>query len=284
MKNVAVIGLGLMGGSLCSALKNKVPAVHVKAWARRDETRRTALAAGIVDQIFDDPAETVNGCDIAVFCLPVLSIPDLMEKCRSGFSEKCAVTDVGSTKDHLAKQAAVILRDVGASFVGSHPIAGSEETGIDSARANLYENAVVVMTPSKGSKKPAIDMVQKMWTAIGAKVIFMKPKEHDELIASTSHLPHIAASALVKTIFRAPSENTSKLCGTGFRDSTRIAAGSPDMWKDIVITNSKAISKELSEFSRHISAMRKMLAKKDYDALTKYLEESSRIRKEFKKD
>jgi len=280
MKKLAIIGLGLMGGSLGLAAKKKRIARHVCGYARREETRQEALKRGVVDQVFDKPEDAVKDADVVVFCLPVLSIPELVKICLPYFSNDCVVTDVGSTKAELVGEMDKLFRKSRAVFVGSHPIAGSDESGLAAASAELYEKAAVIITPRHGMINKEVSKVRRMWEEAGGRVFIMGPKDHDVTIARTSHLPHLVASMLVSTVWRV-GKDAGRFCGTGFRDATRIAAGSEDVWHDIVKSNRRAVIQELNEFTKTLNRVSAMVKRGDFRGVRDFLSENRQKRKEF---
>lgn len=284
MKKVAIIGLGLMGGSLGLALRKSRAGVLVNGWARREETRLEALENKIVDEIFDRPGDAVRDTDLAVFCVPVLAIPQLIDQCKFSFPADCVVTDVGSTKAHIVREASRILDDVQAVFVGSHPIAGSEETGLEAARPGLYDGAVVVVTPADEQDTAATGIVREFWENLGSRVVMMRPEEHDGIIARTSHLPHLVTAMLVKSVFRDKPTEVGGFCGTGFLDATRIAGSSENIWHDIVKSNTAAVRWELDEFSKVLDTVRKMLLADDFEGIRRFLAEAGSQRRSMNKD
>lgn len=270
MKQVAIIGLGLMGGSLGLALR-KLGHVKVSAYARRAETRRLAISVGAVDSACDTPEAALQDADVAVFCTPVCSMPDLARKYLTAFKAGCVVTDVGSTKAELVARMELIFQDSGIYFVGSHPMTGSEKVGMESAQSNLYAKAVVAITPSLTTPGAALELVSDMWESVGACPVRLKPEQHDLLVARTSHLPHLVAALLATTAGRELSDTLRTFCGPGFRDTTRIAAGSPEMWHDIVKTNREAILAELRQYQSELEQLVKLIDGKEYDGVTKML-------------
>ena len=274
MKRVGIVGLGLMGASLGMALKRRGMADAVWGSARRAETRQLAVERGVVDRAFERPEEAVSGAELAVFCLPVLAIPETVARCRPFLSGDCIVTDVGSTKAQLANAVSSSLRGSGIRFVGSHPIAGSEQTGLAAARADLYAGATTVVTPLADADEVAVRRVCALWEGVGSRVLRMGPEEHDRLIARTSHLPHLVAAMLVQAVVRTAGDELSPMCGSGFRDTTRIAAGSEDVWHDIVKSNRRFVAGELDEFAHVLDRVRAMLARDDFEALKAFLAES----------
>jgi prephenate dehydrogenase len=275
--NVAILGLGLMGGSLGLALRQRGLA-RVTGYARRESTRRAAVQGRFVDECLATPAEAVRDADVAVFCTPVLTIPALIRECRDAFRPGCVVTDVGSTKADVQREAEATLAGSAAVFVGSHPMAGSERTGLEAARADLYDGAATVVTHGAGAKEAAVDRICKLWWGVGAHVVKLDAADHDALVARTSHLPHLAAALLVKVAGRDRTEDVKALCGPGFRDATRIAAGSPDMWHDIVKTNHAALIGELRGLGRELDALVAMLEQGNYDGVKALLEEGRALR------
>ncbi len=268
-KTIAIIGLGLMGASLGLAIRKGRLPYTVNGFARRSQVRKAALQRGVVDQVFSDPGEAVRDADIVVVCLPVLLINKFIQKIRKDLKKGSIVTDVGSTKVEICKEAAKTLKGTGAIFIGSHPIAGSDETGIESATAGLYSGAVVVVTAKSGSREGA--QMARLWQCLGARVVTMTAQQHDQVIASTSHLPHMVATILVDTVLGSNDHLISMMCGTGFSDSTRIAGGSEDIWHDIVKSNSKNIIKSLKKFAGKLTAVIRLIEQHKHGQLKKQL-------------
>ena len=286
MNRIAILGLGLMGGSLGLALKNS-KSFHgeVRGYARRPETRKLALKLNAVDEVFEDPAKAVEGADLVVLCVPILAIPELVKICKSGLKRGCLVTDVGSTKVELVERIDPLLRGTGAVFVGSHPLAGSEQQGLAAARANLYEKAVVLVAPSDGKDGQAIESLKQFWENLGATVKVMTPDEHDRIVARTSHLPHIAAALVSATVGRdGDLRQIGTYCGPGFRDTTRIAEGSPEVWHDIIRSNRKCLAGELAEFKSGLERVSSMVEKGAFDQLLQFLENGRSKRKQLVQD
>lgn len=272
-----------MGGSLGLALKShKGAGYKVCGYARRPETRKLALKLNAIDEVFDDPAAAVEDADLVVLCVPILAIPDLVAKCKGSLTRGCLVTDVGSTKAQLVERIEPLLKGTGAVFVGSHPLAGSEQQGLEAAHANLYEQAVVVVTPPDGKNGPAVESLTKFWENLGATVKVMTPAEHDGVVARTSHLPHIAAALVSATVGRdGDLRQIGTYCGPGFRDTTRIAEGSPEVWHDIIQSNRECLAGELAEFRSALERVSSMVEKGDFDQLLKFLETGRSKRKQL---
>lgn len=278
MKHVAILGMGLMGGSLGLALRRRAGEFRVCAWARRGEIRREALRMGAADTAAATPEEAATDADIAVLCAPVAAIPSLAAVLRPVLRPGMCITDVGSTKVWIERECRRQLEGSGAHFIGSHPMAGSEQSGLDAARGDLFERATVVVTGNGPAE--AVRMVEEMWKAAGARVIRMNADEHDETVARVSHLPHLAA-ALVALAAGRDSAGTSQLAavaGPGYRDTTRVACGSPEIWKDIVGTNDRAVLAALDAMGAELSRLRAAVAMKKWDDIQAMLERARAAR------
>ncbi len=247
---ISIIGLGLMGASLAMALRKRGYAGRLVAYARKEETRREALERGMVDEAHDDPDSAVKDASMVVLCAPIRACADLAADIAPVLKPETLVTDVGSTKGWICRQMAGILRQ--GTFVGSHPIAGSEKQGLQAASADLYEGALTVMTSLPGVPEQALERVTNLWESAGSRTCRMAPDDHDRLLARTSHLPHVAAAALARAIGRDRAGEVGAFCGTGFYDSTRVASGSIDMWNDILRTNAPAVAEELRAFKTEV--------------------------------
>ncbi len=281
MERIAILGLGLMGGSLGLALKARGFKGAIAVYARRAETREIAMSKGIADFVCDDPAAAVRDADLAVYCTPILNIPDLVEQSRAGFKDGVVLTDVGSTKAELARKVGERIKGTGALFVGSHPVAGSEQQGIEAARADLYDGALVVVTPrDEERERDAVRSLDALWSSLGALVTVVSAEEHDRLMARTSHLPHLIASVLAATAGRdgAPLM-VGRFCGTGFRDTSRVAEGSPEVWHDIVSTNAASINDELKAYRIELDTLIGWLDQRKFENIKRYLEASRDCRR-----
>jgi prephenate dehydrogenase len=277
---IAILGLGLMGGSLGLALKARGYRGAVAGYARRPSTRTLAAECGSVDEVFADVADAVRGAGIVVACAPVLSIPDLVVQAAPYLEPGAVVTDVGSTKAWIVRHAQAALSGGRAVFVGSHPIAGSERQGMESALAGLYEGSVTVVTPD-GAPEEAIAATEALWRAAGSGVVRMHAGEHDRIIARTSHLPHLAAALVALGAGRGgfDGESVSALCGPGIRDTTRVAEGSPDVWHDIALTNRDAIVTELEAMRDAMEELIRRLRADDFGGVRDLLAEARTARR-----
>jgi cyclohexadieny/prephenate dehydrogenase len=274
MNRVAILGLGLMGGSLGLALKARGFRGRLSGYARRRETREQALQMRAVDEVFEKPEDAVRDADFAILCVPILSIPDLAAACRGALKPGAVLTDVGSTKAELVAKIGGLLKGTPAIYVGSHPIAGSEQQGLEAAKADLYEGAVVVVTPAPGQDERIVSQVKDFWKGLGAVVRTMAPDEHDRVMARTSHLPHLVSAALAAAVGRDGGlDELGRFCGSGFRDTTRIAEGSSAVWHDIIASNRGSVAAELRAFESELKRLADTIDGGDFGALKTFLEE-----------
>ena len=277
-QNIAILGLGLMGASLALGLKKRGFAGCIIGYARREETRRHALETGMADVVFADPADAVREADMVVICVPIWSIAKLAEQIVPALKPGAVVTDVGSTKSELLKTMQPLFEKSAAHFVGSHPIAGSEKTGIEAGDPDLYQGRLTVVCPSEGASE-----ISKIWQAVGSEVIEMSPEEHDAMLASTSHLPHMVAGALARSVADGDPARKADFCGTGFKDTTRVASGSADMWVDIIDTNRAALEKELDRFHEELQGLINILRSGNGDDIRQWLEQAAAARNQILK-
>ena len=222
-----------------------------------------------------DEAGTASGTDLCVLCTPIGAMPSLAEKIAPALSSSATVTDVGSVKAGVVRRLETIL---GGRFIGSHPMAGSEQSGFDAARADLFERAVCIVTPTMSSLPASARAVRNLWESVGCRLVDMPPEEHDKCVARVSHLPHAVAAALVNAIsLRVP--DAGALAGGGYRDTTRIAAAAPAMWREILLENSTELVAGLEDFSTTLDKMKQMILSRDAAALELFLERAKSIRK-----
>jgi len=240
MKSLAILGPGLLGGSIALAAR-RVGGWRVGLWARRAEAVAEIGARGIADAASTDLRSIVSGADLVILCVPIGAMPALAREIADAISAQTIVTDVGSVKASVVAELGAIFRARG-RFVGSHPMAGSEQTGIAAARAELFEGAACIVTPDASSEAAAVAGVRAFWQSLGSRVLAVSPAEHDEIVALVSHLPHLLAATLVQTVL-AENPRAFEFSGPGFRDTTRVAAGPPAMWAEILRTNRAAVRK-----------------------------------------
>lgn len=267
-ERLAVLGLGLLGGSVAVAARRRGLAGEVLGYARRRGPLEAAVEAGVIDG-FGDLAEVVSGADLVVLGAPVAAMPSLFDAAAPHLLRGAIVTDVGSVKGELAEILPAQAPD-GVHFVGSHPMAGSHLVGVEHADPDLFVGRRVVVTPSEASDAETVARIDEFWTALGGVVVRRSPTAHDEQVAWVSHLPHLVAYAFALAFERAPA-GAAQLTGTGFADFTRIARSDPDMWADIMTSNSKALAGPLQEFSASMSQIARAVEANDTEALVRLL-------------
>jgi prephenate dehydrogenase len=255
---VTIIGVGLIGGSLGLALRRGNLARLVVGVGHRQASIDRALEMGAVDHGTLDPLEGVKGAELVVLGTAVRLIVEMGKKVAPHLSPGAIVTDVGSTKSEIVRRLEETL-PAGVSFVGAHPIAGSEKRGVDSARPDLFEKSVCVLTPTADTDPKAMRRVAGLWTAVGARVLSLSCEEHDRVLARTSHLPHLVAAALVASL----ATPDTPFVGPGLRDTTRIAAGDVDVWCDVFLTNRDAVLQALAGFTAQVSELRRAVESGD---------------------
>jgi prephenate dehydrogenase len=278
-KQATIIGVGLLGASLGLALRNRALAGRVVGVGRAEsDSLKIALERGAIDAAFSDPAAGVKGSDLVVLCTPVGLFPAMMKAIAKALARGAVVTDVGSTKAQVMAWTKKILRqDV--CFVGSHPMAGSEKTGPAAAREDLFENAMCLLVDAgSGNRggKQANEKVETLWHGVGMKTQWLRPQEHDRIVARISHLPHAAAFALAATIGNWPESFVA--AGGGYCDTTRIAGSDTAMWRDIFLTNPAAIVKAIAAFQQEMEALRRAIELGDAAAIEKRLDDARRHR------
>ena len=256
-RQITIIGVGLIGGSLGMAIKKNRVAQEVVGLSQQHTSLVYALKNNAIDKAFYDIKKAVEHADLVVMATPVNSIVSLLPMVGRYLKRGCVVTDVGSTKAAIVETAEKNLTS--AFFVGSHPLAGSEKKGAEFAAPDLFQNSLCIMTPNERTNRFADERVRFLWTRLGAVVKTMPPAEHDKILAYISHLPHLAAYALMGTI---PSEYLP-YAAQGLKDTTRIASSSVHMWNDICMLNSKNVLHSLDELVKTLSLLRKYIVARD---------------------
>ncbi len=284
-RHIALFGTGLVGGSFALALRRHDPAVRVTGCDRNAEAARRARELGFVDTIAASVAEAVRDADLAFLAVPVAQMPDLLAAIAAAdLRDDLVITDAGSTKGDVVAAARRMLGARVAAFVPGHPIAGREVHGPDAALAALYDGRDVILTPLPENAPDAIARVHAAWSACGARVTTMAVAQHDRVLAAVSHLPHVLSYALVAQIVDgADAALKLALAGAGFRDFTRIAASSPEMWRDIALANREALLGELDDYIAQVQRLRGAIDTGDGAALESLFEKASRTRQEWKR-
>jgi prephenate dehydrogenase len=270
-----IIGVGLIGGSFALALRKAELAGHIVGVGRSRENMARALKRGVIDEIAGDLPSALKRADIVFLAVPVGQTGEIMAKISPYLEPDSIVTDAGSTKQDVIAAARSHLPGNLQNFVPGHPIAGAEQSGAGAARADLFRGRNVVLTPLEETSSDAINRVKELWQACGGQVSLMSASQHDKVLATVSHLPHVLAFTLMNHVYRAghgpngtPRANDPlHFAGTGFRDFTRIAGSSPEMWRDICLGNREALVNQIDAYQRELAALREMLARDDGDAL-----------------
>lgn len=268
IRKVVIFGTGLIGGSFARALRAAGAAQHIVGVGRHPEVTARALELGIIDEAAASVESAMRGAELVLLAAPVAQTASILQSLLPYLEEGTVITDAGSTKSDVVAAAREVLGSRIGQFVPGHPIAGRETNGPDAAIADLYAGKKTVLTPLPENSQDAIDRVAAAWAACGAIIHKLDPSEHDRIFAAVSHLPHLLAYALVDDIARKPhAGQLFEYAASGFRDFTRIAGSSPEMWRDISLANREALLSELDAYLAQLTRMRAMLASQDADAL-----------------
>lgn len=258
------VGFGLIGGSIARSLKKQKEDVSVHVYSRRkNPALDEGMAEGIIDSIWYEIDERFSTCDIIFLCAPVLKNTDYLSVLKPLLKPGCILTDVGSVKGNICKKAAAL--GLSRQFIGGHPMAGSEKTGFENSTDILLENAYYLLTPFEETPLENLSLLKELVAKTGANCVVLSPSEHDKITAAISHVPHIIAVSLVNMVRTSDNEeqNMKAFAAGGFKDITRIASSSPQMWQDICLANSESIDYFLSHFEKQIEDFRHMIAEKD---------------------
>ncbi len=277
---VAILGPGLLGGSLALALRKHRTATQVRVWGRRAESLDEVLQSGAADFASTDAAEVVSGASFVVLATPIVVMEEVSRAIQGALSSGAVVTDVGSVKAEVVALLEPLFASAGATFIGSHPMAGSEKTGFAAAREDLFEGARCIVTPTGSSTPEAIARVQQFWVSLGGQTKTMSPAEHDRKIARISHLPHAVAAAVVRAALGADA-TAGECSGPGFRDATRIAAGDPDLWTGILLANQAEVLPSLNDVAGEIRDLVEILQRLDEEALRRFLASAQILRQQL---
>ena len=259
--HVALIGLGLIGSSLSLAMRRAGIAGKITGHARSAETREKALEMGLVDAVFDTAAKAVRGADLVILCVPIGVYGTIAQEIAPHLDAGAIVTDVGSVKAAVIRDTAPHIPS-GVHFVPAHPIAGSERSGPEAGFTELFDGRWCILTPIPGTAEDALQKIRKFWENCGMFVDIMTPEHHDLVLAITSHLPHLIAYNIVGTAADLEAVTESeviKFSAGGFRDSTRLAASDPTMWRDVFLNNKEAVLEMLARFSEDLTALQRAI-------------------------
>lgn len=282
INKLVIFGVGLIGGSFAMALRRADFARRIVGFGRSMENMSSALGTYVIDEIGMDPASAVKDADLVVLAVPVGQMGEIMAAIAPHLASHTVVTDVGSTKQDVVALAREHLPRHLSRFVPGHPIAGAEKSGVKSARDDLFRDRTVVLTPVGETDPAAKELVASLWAGCGAKVAEMRPEQHDALFAAVSHLPHVLAFALVDYIAAQPNaEQLFGFAASGFRDFTRIAASSPEMWRDICLANREALLTQLEGYQHEVAQIRALLEQADAQGLEALFARASEARRNW---
>lgn len=257
--SIAVIGLGMIGGSLVKALRKSGFDGRLTGADSNPENRHAALDSGLLNRVENDPAEAAAGAELVILAVPLGAMESVMQAIAPVLGRKTVVTDAGSVKGTVMEAARRILGPTGCTFIGGHPMSGSEKTGFSAGTPILFENAYYFLTPAAGSEPEPVERLKALARFLGALPVQIPSEEHDRLAASISHLPHLTAALLVNSFCRELPKESLKFSGGGFRDTTRIASGSATLWRDIFLHNRKALMHSLDGFIEELMGFRQLL-------------------------
>jgi cyclohexadieny/prephenate dehydrogenase len=271
-ERLAVLGLGLLGGSVAGAARERGLARVVVGSGRRESPLREAQARGLIDEVALDPAKAVTGADLVILATPVGSMAAVLRSAVPALAPGAIVTDVGSVKSVLAETLPGLLPS-GVTYVGSHPMAGSHEKGPAHARTDLLEGAICVVTPGPDDPPAVVARIEGFWRGLGARVVRRDPATHDLEVAWISHVPHALAFAFARALGDAPPE-AGEVAGTGFRDFTRIARSDPELWAEILVANRKAVEGPIARVGRRLTELARAIDGADVEELDRWIAEA----------
>jgi prephenate dehydrogenase len=273
---VTILGVGLIGASFALALKNHGLCSEVVGFGRREENLNRAKEKNIIDVVELDAAKACKGSDLVLFATPVGIFIDLAKKITGSLKKNVIVTDVGSVKGKLVRDMEALMPD-GVFFVGGHPIAGSDRSGIDTAAANIFNGAKCIISPTENTDKTALDSITSLWRTFGSVVKLINPDEHDRIYAAVSHLPHLIAYEMINTVAAIDSSYLA-FSGQGFKDFTRIASSHPELWRDICILNRENLLEYLEIFKKNLDKVSQYLRAYDFESLERDFKKARTLR------
>ena len=279
-ERVAIIGLGLQGGSIGLAVDEYLPGVHTTGYDHNPDTRKRAAERGLVDQVYETAAEAVREADLVIFCVPPGAMGEAAREIADAVPADALISDVGSSKQAIAKALGEALP--GHAIIPAHPVAGTENSGPDAGFAELFQNRWCIVTPPEPSNLLLLSRLVEFWEALGANVEIMDAQHHDLVLAVTSHLPHLIAFTIVGTasdLERVTESEVIKYSAGGFRDFTRIAASDPTMWRDVFLSNKDAVLEMLQRFTEDLTALQRAIRVGDGDKLFEHFTRTRAVRR-----
>ena len=282
--HLSIIGVGLIGGSLARALRKAKLVGRITACNRSEATLKKAIKLGVIDDYSLNISEAVKGADVIIIGTPLSVSEKILPEIADSISANAVLTDVGSVKGGIVSKARETLAEKISNFVPGHPIAGTEKNGVEGSIEDLFVGHRVILTPLKETSLKAHKLITIMWESVGAEVVDLDVKHHDEVLAATSHLPHMLAYALVDCLAGMQErDEIFKYAAGGFADFTRIASSSPDMWHDICFSNREQLVRTLEIFSTHINHIKTAIEKSESEALLKVFRRAKEARDKFNK-
>jgi len=278
-QKVTIVGVGLLGGSLGLSIKRQRLAARVCGLVRRAASASECVSLGVVDECHTDFAAAARDADLVILCTPIAEMLPTAQSMAARLAPGVIVTDVGSVKGSVTRDLEPLVAKARGFFVGSHPMAGGEKSGVGAAHADLFKGAVTAVTPTPRSHPAALAKVEELWAAVGSRVVRLSPEAHDDLVSRSSHLPHVVAAELVNYVLSPihPKEQ-GLLCANGFKDTTRIASGSPEMWRDIAMGNRGNLARVLGVFIEDLQEFRLALEHGDHEAIHEFFEKARQRR------
>ena len=282
IKRLAIVGVGLIGGSLASSLKKLNLVDEIIGVGRSEQNLITAHEMGLLDLYLTDPENIPSDVDMVLIAVPVAQTQLVFEAVARKVSESAIITDVGSTKEHIILIAREVLGPSFGRFVPAHPIAGGEKNGAIAASDDLFLDKNVVLTPVEGTSESALNTVERMWQSVGANIVRLDASSHDVIFSAVSHLPHVVSFALVSMLAgRSDSQQLFRFAASGFRDFSRIAGSSPEMWKDICQANKDKILSDISDFKNVLEKIEQMMRIGDFGSLLDMFQQASDARNKW---
>ncbi|UCD84826.1 MAG: prephenate dehydrogenase [Deltaproteobacteria bacterium] len=283
-QHLTVIGVGLIGGSLAMALRERGSVERIIGVGRGLKNLERAKELGIIDSFSHDPKEGSRGADLVVVATPVRAIPTIIKQIAPELRDGTLITDVGSVKQRIMEEVESFLHP-GLYFVGGHPLAGMERSGAEAASARLFQGSKCILTPSANTNPEALEKVTSIWKESGMEVVLMDAQRHDRIVGVISHLPHIVASGLVHAIEGLPEtpEELLSYAAGGFNDTTRVASSHPEIWRDICLWNREAVLEAISQFELSLGKLKRLIEEEDQAGLLKELEEAKKLRDQLKR-
>ena len=270
-QKISIIGVGLLGGSIGLAVKRRKLALKVFGLVRNKAKLEACKKLCVADFFTGNLQQCVRDADLIILCTPISQMRPLVLRMLPALKSGAILTDVGSVKSGVVRELESLVQKNGVHFIGGHPMAGGEKAGVSAARENLFQNAVCVLTTTKRTNSTALKLLEQFWQSLGARTLRLDAAQHDLLVSRASHLPHVAAATLASLVLdsKQPKQQAA-LCAAGFRDTTRIASGSPEMWRDIVLANRKNVSQSVDAFVAELKKFQTALKKSDGQAVEKF--------------